>query len=144
MGLFFVVVLFTVCARLMQASYEKKQKLYEQFSFEEDECYERAGGWQFVFICSCVAAGVMLFISAGLQFSANDTLLDKKIEYYGLVHQMENEVYKHDDAVTSDDVYADIVEWNRQLASNKKNEHSWLIGMFVPNIYDQLDYIETS
>lgn len=36
----------------------------------------------------------------------------------------------------------DILEWNQDLATNKRLEHSPWIGIYVPNIYDQFHFVD--
>ena len=36
----------------------------------------------------------------------------------------------------------DIREWNEDLAANKVKQHNFWYGIFVPDIYDQFEFIE--
>lgn len=60
-----------------------------------------------------------------------------------LVYQLENEIYDNDDDVLGKrDLYKDVETFNSDLAYNKIAQKDIWIGIFYPNIYDKIDYIE--
>lgn len=59
-----------------------------------------------------------------------------------LVYQYENNVYDNDNDLGKRDLMEDIREWNEDLAYYKTNQHDFWLGIFIPNVYDQFDYIE--
>ena len=36
----------------------------------------------------------------------------------------------------------DIREWNEDLSAKQANQNDFWIGIFIPDIYDQFEYIE--
>lgn len=91
-------------------------------------------------VCSLalIASGAIIFIN---QLGKNGDIAAMQSKYDSLTYQYANEIYSSND-IAKRDLMADIEKWNTDLARNKKNQHDFWIGVFIPDIYDQFEFIE--
>ena len=108
-------------------------------------------GWKFeivpfvslgVYVISSIAELVMtIFIIMG-NISIRANVPAMRVRYESLVYQYENNLYENDNDVGKKELMKEIQEWNEDLANGKTYQRDFWVGIFVPNVYDEFDFIE--
>ena len=90
-------------------------------------------------IATIVSIVIMLVNYIGV-----DAAISKKEQTYkSLVYQYENAVLDwDDDVIGKKELYNQIEEWNTDVAWYKSAQKDFWIGTYIPNIYDQFEFIE--
>ena len=96
---------------------------------------------------NAIVAGIFGLMVTGLILIFNHAGKNGEIAYWEtkremLVYQLENNIYENDNDLGKRDLMEDIVEYNTSLARKQANQDDFWIGIFVPDIYDQFEFIE--
>ena len=65
-----------------------------------------------------------------------------QVRYDSLMYQHENYLYDNDNDVGKKELMSEIQSWNEDIAWGKTMQRNTWIGIYIPNIYDQFDFIE--
>lgn len=72
------------------------------------------------------------------------TIASNQVRYETLVYQVENKLYddySSGDSIAVSNLIAAVQDWNEGLASGKAAQRNFWVGIFIPNIYDQFEYV---
>ena len=105
------------------------------------------------FEISCVISGVIsglaaiallieIIVLAVNYIGVNGHIQRMNTRHDMLVYQYENDIYDNDNDLGKRELIEDIQNWNEDLASLEENQDDAWIGIFIPDIYDQLEFIE--
>ncbi len=95
----------------------------------------------------CTIVGVFaVAISLGIigtKYTAVDgEVMAMQRQYESLVYQYESDLYENYIDNGKRELMVDIQEWNENLAWYKANQRGFWIGPYIPNAYDNFDFIE--
>ena len=92
----------------------------------------------FMLIAIIVAITILPFIYTGI----DGKIASYEARYESLVYQYENDIHDNDNDLGKRDLMEDIEAWNTDLARKKANQRNFWIGIYIPNIYDQFEFID--
>ena len=108
-------------------------------------------GWKFEIVpfvsisvasISAIAAFSMAMILIVRNISIRGNVPAMRVQYESLVYQYENNLYENDNDVGKKELMDQIQEWNEKIANGKTYQRDFWVGIFVPNVYDEFDFIE--
>lgn len=102
-----------------------------------------------VYIIGIIATTLAIvgIIASGIAFAINYLGINGYIDecnkrYETLVFQVENNLYKDDITENATrELVKEVQEWNCDLANKKINQYDLWIGIYIPDIYDQFEFI---
>lgn len=86
-------------------------------------------------------AAIMLTVIIVNNVVAKAKIESNKQRYDSLVYQAENNLYENDNDLGKKDLANQIQEWNEDLAKGKKLQNDFWVGIFIPDIYDEFEFI---
>ena len=81
---------------------------------------------------------VVIYNNVGVEASIEAN----KQRYESLVYQAENNLYENDNDLGKKELVNQIQEWNENLARGKTLQDDFWVGIYIPDIYDQFEFIE--
>lgn len=93
-----------------------------------------------------LAVGVALLVISAIGFATSYIGTDASIakwetQYESLTYQLENNLYDNDNGIGKKELMDEIREWNEDLAYRKAIQRNFWVGIYYPNIYDNLEFI---
>lgn len=106
------------------------------------ECYEWEGAVSFAMafvggLCTVVAVVIWICCHIGV----DGQVMSWEQQYDMLTYQLENNLYDNDNDIGKKELMNQIQDWNTDLAWYKANQNDLWIGVFIPNVFDQFEYI---
>lgn len=106
-----------------------------------DEC----SGLHVAAVCMLVI-GIFLLVISAIIFANSYIGVDASVakwetQYESLTYQLENNLYDNDNDIGKKELMDEIREWNGNLAYHKKIQRNFWVGIYYPNVYDNLEFI---
>lgn len=102
--------------------------------------------WAIPGIIFASAGAVALFIAVIFlcvgHIGVNGEIAENQRRYESLTYQYENNIYDNDNDLGKKELMNQIQEWNEDLAWFKVNQKDFWIGIFIPNVFDQFEFIK--
>ena len=88
-------------------------------------------------------AVIASLIVMGINYIGVDGYIAKmNTRYDTLVYQYENDIYDNDNDLGKRELMEDIQSWNEDLASRRVKQDDFWVGIYIPNIYDQFEFVQ--
>ena len=99
-------------------------------------------------VCILVV-GIFLLTVSIVIFAINYIGVDASVaswnkQYESLTYQLENNLYDNDNDIGKKELMDEIREWNEDLAYHKEIQRNFWMGIYHPNVYDNLEFIPLS
>ena len=109
----------------------------------EDSCFYVIPFISTIISAACIVAMLVEIAVLSVSHIGVDGYVQRMNERYDmLVYQYDNDIYDNDNDLGKRELIEDIQDWNEDLASIKENQDNVWIGIFIPDIYDQFEFIE--
>ena len=89
-----------------------------------------------------VASIIMIVIAIYNNVTPQADLQAKLQEFNSLRYQMENDIYDNDNDRGKKELYSEVTDWNEMVVRGKLLQNDKWVGIFYPDIYDYLEYID--
>lgn len=95
-----------------------------------------------VLIIGVVGTVISMAIFAANYLGLEGTIAEYKEHYNTIMFEVENKLYDDDvTTVSQRELVKEIQHWNCYLAKRKAIQHNFWIGIYIPDIYDDFEFI---
>lgn len=113
--------------------------IYVRTSFDCD--------WLCMLSAIVIGVAIIALIVSGIVFMCSFSGLDgyvaeNQARYESLTYQYENDLYDNDNDLGKKELMDEIREWNEDLAYYQKAQDDFWVGIYIPDVYDQFEFIE--
>lgn len=98
--------------------------------------------WVPLGVISTAGIVIMLIIIICTHCGTGGTVAKYRETYKSLVYKSETEACRDEFGIVNKDYIDEVQRWNEDLSFNKGVQRDFWIGVFVPNIYDEFQFID--
>lgn len=91
---------------------------------------------------SAIAVMVMVICILTSQCGADAQLEEHKARYEALTYKIESDAYRDEFGLLNKSVIDEVQKWNEDVTYCKAIQDDFWVGIFYPNIYDELETID--
>lgn len=92
-------------------------------------------------VLAAVAILISVFVIIGVNATLEGEVASNQQRYKSLTYQLENNLYDNDNDVGKKELYNEIREWNEDVAFGREAQDDFWIGIYIPDIFDQFEFI---
>lgn len=133
------MILLVVGIVLIVLGYKNWNSSKHKFLYYHDEELTFAG-WV-LSVISGITVFIMIFFAIGLNTEGEATLAKDKQRYEALIYKMNSEDCKDEFGLLNKSICDEIQIWNEYVSYNKVMQDNKYVGIFYPDIYDELELI---
>lgn len=108
-------------------------------------CTDEMSGWHLLATIAVVLTLIALLTStiglASVYINADASVAKWETQYESLTYQLENNLYDNDNDIGKKELMDEICKWNEDLAYCKEIQRNFWVGIYYPNVYDNLEFI---
>lgn len=101
----------------------------------------RSFGATLLFLFGLMLNIISCFVFIYWNFDADARIVKYQTRYDMLVYQYENDIYNNDNDLGKRNLIIDIQKWNEDLSYYRNLQDDLWVGIYIPNIYDQFEFI---
>lgn len=106
---------------------------------------DEMSGWHLLATIAVALTLIALFTStiglASVYINADASVAKWETQYESLTYQLENNLYDNDNDIGKKELMDEICKWNEDLAYCKEIQRNFWVGIYYPNVYDNLEFI---
>lgn len=121
-------------------SYGKDNKKFVKFAYHNDETICFISGA--IAIISGIVAVMMLIFIIIAHTSADGCKASNEQRYQALIYKAQTESIRDEFGIINKEYIDEVQNWNEDIAKCKSYQRDFWIGIFFPNIYDDLETID--
>ena len=113
--------------------------MYENTKYDTE--WLRMLGWVIAIVAAiaviiCTAIMISSYVGVDANVAKNHEI------YKSLTYQLQNDLYDNDNDLGKKELYNQIQEWNEDLAYYQNIQDEFWLGIFIPDVFDQFEFIE--
>ena len=110
--------------------------------YKTSDRYLIAGMCTSLAVLAFIAVTVSLIIMGVNYIGVDGYIARMNTRYDTLVYQYKNDIYDNDNDLGKRELMEDIQSWNEDLANRREKQDDFWVGIYIPNIYDQFEFIQ--